>query len=385
MSDDNSNISQYAINTIIALIIIIVYYIISGCTLYGAKVAASGLLPTNTAFYPYSDAKQTLVGEIVSNIFTTLSKPVLSEKITFYSKSESTIQSNFVLDHIRKYKSGKDKSKLMNYFVSIVEALLSFDYWVLNKALSGLNGLPELLLVLIGPFIVGFLTWCLILSNYIYLMFLWFYKMSLFFYSSPQPTESGKSDKPATEGLLYGFFMIYWGILFGDSGGNDGGCSLVDILIGCFMVFAFTILFFILLVLGWGFFPVLLLFYCFVSILSYPSEINDKKTSVMDVIIKLFRFYKTTISAIMSFVLVSSTFSSLGSQVGVASLIMVLLIAFFGMGISLFKQEPIDGLTPLIETKKTNKTPQSGGYKSYSDGDLIKQIKRVSNKISKVK
>jgi hypothetical protein len=161
------------------------------------------------------------------------------------------------------------------------------------------------------------------------------------------------------------------------------------------MVWIFTILFFVLLILGWGFFPVLLTLYCLYTIVTYTSEVNDKKSNVGTIIWKLFRFYKSIITGVISFVFVSSTFSYLGAQFGIAALVVILMIVFFGMGISLFKPETIDDLTPVVEVKnvkisgggnKFHKTNiantllQSGGGK-----DFIKALNKITKKIQQNK
>lgn len=422
MSNDSSdstgtNVLKYVITTTIAAILIVSYYSVSGLVLYGVKAAASGILPTDSDYYPYTDDKnQVKVGEIVSNIFTTFTNPPLSEKISFYPKQgdpSNVHTSNFVLDHIRKYNTGNNTSRLMNYFTAIIETLLSFDYWVLNKSLGALNTLPEVLIVMFGPIVIWFMSMCLIVANYIYLMILWFYNMHLFFYSG-SCNKSGKPSKPEKpkksyddledpdNGFIYGFFLIWWASIFGhkktkdtstsdNSSSSCGGSSFLDIIIGSFMVVIFTILFFIMLFLGWGFFPAILTFYCLISIVCYSAEINDKKSSAMDVIKRVFRFYKKTIATVISVVFVSSTFSFLGVKLGIIAAVVMLLIVFFGMGITLFKPEKIDGLTPIIETssepiggsKKTNISKllgQSGGGSNF-----IKEIKKIAKKLQKNK
>lgn len=392
-TNTSSNILKYLITTTIAVILIIIYYVVSGLVLYGTKVAASGIIPTDTNYYPYTEGKQKVtLGEVVSNIFTTFTTPVLSEKISFYPKKEGTsLQTgNFVLNYIRNYKSSSNKSLLMNYVIAIIESLLSFDYWVLNQSLGLLNKLPELIIVIFGPIVISFLTGCLIIVNYMYLMFLWFYKMSLFFHpikKQQKPVPSVNPENP-NNGLIYGFFLIFWETIFGDTQTNNGGNTLTDLIMGGCMVGVFTILFFILLLLGWGFFPAILTFYCLFSIVSYASEINDTKTTALDVITRLFRFYKTTITAVISFVCVSSTFSFLGAKLGIVSAVVLLLIVFFGMGISLFKAEKIEGLTPEIDTPRSS---IGGNSKSNIDkllsqagggggADFIKAINKITKK-----
>jgi hypothetical protein len=365
--------------------------------LYGTKVAASGILPTDVNYYPYTEEKAPIFGELINNIFITYTDPPLSEKISFFSKNKD-IPPNVFLDTLRKYKTNPNTSSLMNYFISIIESLLVFDYWVLNKSLGFLNNIPELLIVLLGPIFIHIVTFLLVVANYLYLMFLWFYEMTWFFKPN-NANDQDKSRQQAEKGLVSGIFSIMLEAILGSNNSNNtsssGTNSISDNIIGCLMVWMFTILFFILLILGWGFFPLLLTLYCLYTVVSYASEINDKKSNAGTVIWKLFRFYKTIITSVISFVFVSSTFSYLGAQFGIAALVVILMIVFFGMGISLFKPETIDDLTPAIEPKNikisggsnnkfnknniVNMLSQSGSGK-----DFVKALNKITKKIQQM-
>lgn len=409
-TNSGSNIGNYIIITLLTTILIVIYFVISGLVLYAIKVAASGILPTDINYYPYTDNKdQTKFGELISNIFITYTDPALSEKISFYTKNveaDNYNSSNMLLDILRKYKTNPDTSSLIHYFISIIESLLVFDYWILGKSLGFLNNIPEMLIILLGPMFINILTFLLVVVNYFYLMFLWFYEMSWFFKPNKKKQEAQEKqekEKQIEEGLIVGIWTIFIEAIFGSKKStdkSDSTNSMYDNIIGCIMVWLFTILFFILLILGWGFFPILLALYCLYSIVSYVSEVNDKKSNVGTIIWKLFRFYKSIITSIISFVFVSSTFSFLGVQFGIAALVVILMIAFFGMGISLFKQESIDDLTPIIETKSgkiggNTKSPQNkpnavnaanvATLLSQSGGgkDFIKILNKITNKIHK--
>uniref|UniRef100_A0A6C0LMM3 Uncharacterized protein n=1 Tax=viral metagenome TaxID=1070528 RepID=A0A6C0LMM3_9ZZZZ len=402
MSDDNdskintgSNVGNFILTTLILIVIIIIYFVISGLTLFGCKAAVSGILPTNPDIYPYTNTGTVIKGQILSNIFTTYTDPPLSEKISFYPKGDDTKQTFGLIDYLRKLNTDKNASNLTKYFVDILVSVVSLDYWLINKSFGFLNDAPEILIILFGPIILHILSILMILVNYIYLMFLWFYKMTWFFKKSTNGAnaeESGTS-KNIKEGILLGFIDIIMGALFGTNktGETKSGSAgeYVDTPVGIFyallLASVFSILFIILLVVGWGFAPVVLSLYCLFSTFSLKTEINDKKSSGFTVVYNLFRFYKSIIMGIISFVFVSSTFSFLGNTFGVAALIVLLLIIFFGMGISIFKTEKIDGLTIALESKpstsgggnRINKIIQSGG----DSKEFIKQINKLTKKL----
>ena len=403
MSDDNdskidtgSNVGNFILTTLITIVIIIVYFFISGLILFGCKAAVSGILPTNPDIYPYTDAGTVKKGQIMSNIFTTYTDPPLSQKISFYPKSDDDGKQNFgLINYLRKLKTNKEASNFTKYYVDIIMCLMTLDYWLLDKTLGFLNGAPEMLIVLFGPVVLHILSMIMIPLNYIYLMFLWFYKMTWFFKKSTNvapPKEDPNTSKHVKEGLIWGFIDIMASAFFGSSKTSEtkpaSEGEYVDTFVGIFyalfLVWVFSILFIILLLLGWGFVPVVVAHNCMFSTLSLKTEINDKKSSAFTVVYNLFRFYKTIIMGVISFTFVSSTFSFLGNTFGLAALIVVTLIIFVDTGISMFKTEKIDGLTIALENKPTtsggnkiNKIMQSGG-----DGkEFFKQINKLTKKI----
>ena len=403
MSDDNdskintgSNVGNFIVTTLITIVIIILYFVISGLTLYGCKAAVSGILPTNSAFYPYTNTGKVIKGEIVSNIFTTYTDPPLSEKISFFPKGDDAKQNFGLINYLRKLNTDKDASNFTKYYIDIITCLMSLDYWLLDKTLGFLNNAPELLIVLFGPIILHILSMVMILINYIYLMFLWFYKMTWFFRKSTSTATtkegSNQDTKYVKEGMFWGFIDIITSAIFGTSRTSEpkqaSGGEYVDTFFGFFcallLVWMFSILFIIFLLIGWGFFPVMLAHNCMISTFCLKTEINNKKASGFTVVHNLFRFYKSIIMGLISFVFVSSTFSFLGNSAGLAALIVVILIIFVDTGISMFKTEKIDGLTIALENQPTtsggnkiNKIIQSGG----DSKEFFKQINKLTKKL----
>ena len=393
--ETGSNVGNFIVSTLILILIIIGYFIISGLTLYGCKAAVSGILPTNPAIYPYTNTEAVVKGQILSNIFTTYTDPPLSEKISFYPKGDDAKQNFGLIDYLRKLNTDKKASNFTKYYVDIIVSLMSLDYWLIKKSLGFLNGAPEILTILVGPIILHILSIVMILVNYIYLMFLWFYKMTWFFRKPTNVAHTNdetSAEKHVKEGIFWGFLDITMGAFFGTSTNTKpkpvSGEEYVDTFIGfcyaLFLVWVFSILFIILLLIGWGFFPVVLSLYCIFSTFSFKTEINDKKSSAVTVVFNLFRFYKSIIMGLITFVFVSSTFSFLGNTFGIAALIVLTIIIFFDTGISIFKPEKIDGLTVALENKPTasggnkiDKIIQSGGESK----ELIKQINKLVKKI----
>ena len=390
------NVGKYILSIIIMTIMVILYFSCSGLVLYACKAAAAGLIPTNSEYYPYTNDKNTpIIGETTSNIFITNTDPQLSEKISFFLKDTPDINTrNSLIARLTKEKN-KTNSQIVTYFITILQQLLSMDYWLLDKLLVNMNkSFPEILTILLGPLIFIMVIFNLTIFNYIYLMILWFYNMYLFFNPTTSDIDnSNKSNKSndTSPGLVWGTLDIAYDIFFGFKPQNNKedthDLTMMDYITGAFIAFWFTILFFILLFLGWGFVPFIIVLITIISILGYKSQINNKSTNAFDIIKKLFKFYKATITGTLSTLLVLITFNSLGPLIGLISLGMLLVVFFSGI-IPLFTDEPIDGLTPLITS---NNKLQSGGrnamfyskFKTMNNTAFLKELKKISKKLNK--
>ena len=172
----------------ILFIIIIVYYSSSGLLLYACKLGQSNILPTDAHCFPYTDNKLD-IQPIRTNIFTTFNDPPLSMKMKFPYNEENA--ANKLLDMFREYKNEPKSNFLANYFISIMESVVQFNYSAFNTILNMLNGLPEILIILFGPIIVGILSTIIFLLDHIYLIYLWFAKMGWFFKTNTNDSNTG--------------------------------------------------------------------------------------------------------------------------------------------------------------------------------------------------
>ena len=55
---------------------------------------------------------------------------------------------NTILDTLRKYKNSPSSYFLVNYFISIFEALVSTNFAIFNYIFNVLNQIPEIIIVL---------------------------------------------------------------------------------------------------------------------------------------------------------------------------------------------------------------------------------------------
>ena len=199
-----SNIGSFLLTVFIIFLIIVVYYASSGLVLYACKLAQSNILPTDIHCFPYTETKPD-IQPIQTNIFTTFTEPQLSMKMSFpYNEYNS---SNKILDMFREYKNKSSSNFLANYFISIMESLIHFNYSAINTILNMLNGLPEVLLIIFGPIIVGFLSTIIFIVDHLYIIYLWFSNMGWFFKTNSNNSGTGEpkwEDVQITEPINLG-------------------------------------------------------------------------------------------------------------------------------------------------------------------------------------
>jgi hypothetical protein len=362
-----SKIINFILTVLILLILIVVYYSSSGLILYACKLSQSNILPTDIHCFPYQENKPN-IQPIETNIFTTFSEPPLSMKIKFpYNEHNS---SNTVLDIFREYKNSPGSNFLANYFISIVEGLISFNYSSFNTILNILNGLPEILIVLFGPIIVGIISTIILIIDHLYLIYLWFANMGWFFRTNINESGTGSPDWKDIN-FLDGF----------------------NYLTAVGLVFLFVILFFFSL-------PVLSIIaslticWCLFSCITYKAEMYGKSITSATIIQDIFKYYKLLIMGILSFLIILSAFTKLGTVSGVFSVIILALIYFGIITIDIFKPINKDNLSPEVSYNQAKKTCSYKGFLKekhgilynilfgQKGGNITKELKNISKKIS---
>ena len=215
--DQASNILNFIKNLVIITLAILIVIIVGSFIVFSCKVAQSNVLPTDIHCYPYTSAIPT-VQQVSININDHLVEGKnLSQKIKFPYEPNS---SNFILDILRRLRLSPNAFGVENYFIAILEGIFSFNYSAFNTLLDGLNYLPEIIVLLIGPVITVIFSSILSLVDLFYLGFLWFKNFSWFFQENENKSGTGSpSWKPITleqplNYLLSIFLMFIFFLLF---------------------------------------------------------------------------------------------------------------------------------------------------------------------------
>ena len=363
-----SNISKFLLSVFYLIILLIIYFTLSGLVLYGCKIGQANILPTNNNCYPFNDLKPN-IDNIPINIFNTFTDPPLSMKINFpYTKFNS---SNIILDLFRNYKDEPKSNFLANYFISIIEAMLQFNYSSFNFVLNKMNSLPEIIVILFGPILFSIIATFIFLFDHLYLIYLWFANMGWFFKHN---SNSNLNHKPE-----WTFVTVLDPI--------DYGCAIGLIILFCFL--------FLLVLSSLPVLPLITMSICIFTGLNYMGIMENKSANCLTIIRDLFKYYKVSLMSIFSFFVVISAFSNLGTIQGLFSILVLALIYWGIISIDLFKAASENNLSKLVSYDQAKKVcnfkpthPEDHGLlydlvfgKQAGGGNIKKELKKLGKKL----
>jgi hypothetical protein len=198
--------------------------------------------------------------------------------------------------------------------------------------LNLLNGIPELIIILFGPFIISIITTVLFLIDHLYVMYLWFANMGWFF---KQNTNTNLDHKPIWSNvtILKPF---------------DYCCAIGLIILFCCL--------FWLLVSTLPILPSFTMLWCMFTLISYKGLMDNSSVTVLAIIQDIFKYYKVTIMSIFSFFIITSAFTTMGSTAGIFSLIVLILIYFGVISINLFQPVGKTDMTQVVSNEQAKKT-----------------------------
>jgi hypothetical protein len=355
-NDYVTKMKSFLSSVIMFFIVFIIYFSSSSLILYGCKLAQSNILPTESNCYPYTEEKPN-IKPINTNIFTTFFEPQMSMKMNFpYDDFNS---SNKLLDMLREYRNESKSHFLANYFISIIESLVQFNYSAFNSILNALNGLPELLMILFGPIIFGIVSGIVLLCDNIYLIYLWFANLGWFFKSN---TNNSASGGPNWTDTTITTPINYWIAI----------CLVCIFAIGFF--FTMPVFFFL---------SFLLMLWTIFTSITYKAEMNGKKISAGTIIQDVFKYYKIPFMAIFSLFVIISSFSKLGTGPGIFSIITLSLIYFGIITIDIFNPINNNNISPVVSFEQAKKTCSFKPQTTNSKNGLLYNLLRGGGNISK--
>jgi hypothetical protein len=195
-----------------------------------------------------------------------------------------------------------------------------------------MNNIPEIIIVLLGPIIISIISTFNLIVNLIYFVYLWFANMYWFFKTNKNDT--GKGSPNWDDVTLVS--PINWSLGFG-------------------LVILFTLLFFIGLPII-SFIPFFALIWCIFSSIMYKGLINNKEVNAFTIVKDVLKYYKISITSIISLFVILISFSTLGAVPGIFSIIIISLIYFGFISMNIFKPIEISDLSQVVSNKQAKKT-----------------------------
>ena len=351
-SDMTKNVGKFFISVLAVTAFIIIHFFIGSLVLYSCKVGQSNILPTDENCFPYTDNIPN-IESIKSNIFTTMfTDPQLSLKIQFpYEKSNSK---NMFLDILRNYKHEPQSYFLLNYFISIIEAIMALNFSFSNAVLNGFNMFPEPLIILLGPIVIPAIATFIIILNTFYGMYLWFAKMSWFFKKNVNEI---KGHRPIWEDVSlaepFNYFCAFW------------------------LVILFCILFFVVGIASSPVLPLIAMGWCIITCIGYKCVMNDKNMTILGILSDALKYYKVPLMTIISVFVIMSAFATLGPIPGLFSILVLALIHWGIISIDIFKPIKEENLSSLVsnqQEKKKCEAPDSSNSKTKNHGFIYNFI-----------
>lgn len=342
-TEKQPNIYNFIIYIISIIIVIIIYVSCGGFILYGCKLAQSNILPTYINNFPYTDKKLS-IKPILTNIFTT-TKDNKSESVKLEFPYNTYNSKNLVLDMFREYKYEPNSNNIVNYFISLIESLMCFNYSALNLVLQKFNLLPESLIILLGPIVIPFILFFIFFFDNFYLIYLWFSNFGWFFKENENASginETNEANEANKSKPKWKYVTLEEPVNYAWS---------------LFIAFIFFILFWFVLFLALPVLPFITLTICVISCLLYESTINKEKMHSYDIVADVFKYNKVPIMIVTSLFCIISAFTNLNTITGLFSIFFILAIYFDLININLFKKIiPLNLSYPIASNQVALKT-----------------------------
>ena len=364
----SSKLVGFIISFVVIILLILLYFSSSSLILFMCKIAQSNVLPSEPNCAPYTDAQPTInPSPIQTNIFTTFTDPEMSMKMEIPYDINSK---NKLIEIFKNYKEKPSSNFLANYFISIVESILQFNYSAINAIMNLMNNtFPEQVIIGVGPIICGFLYAFGILVNALYFIYLWFANMIWFFKTNTNDTGNGKPQWEDVTPLT----PVNW--FFG---------AALSILFVFILIFGFPIV---------SILPMVFFHNSLISTLLMKAIMNGKQITSFTIIKETLKHYKLSIVYLISIFVVLLAFSRLGAIPGLFSIITILLIYYGIISLNIFESIPEKNLTPSVSyeqaTKKcptSNKNFEKHGFLynlvfGQKGGSITKQLKHIGKKL----
>lgn len=348
---NDNNISGLITAFITGLFGIYVYYKIGSWLVYASVISCSCELPTDTDLPPYE-------GSAINSL---KSKPVhiFDGKATIQFPNDPDNLKYYFIDSLRNNKkkyAGTDTwtSHMFDFFLTIFESLISLNYSIIQLILKFINkmGLPQIVILLLGPLCLGLFFLILFIINWVYTLFTWITSLPIFIRNNATLIEE-----------LIGYWTIF--VLF------------IVLIICAIIVFPIAI-------------PIgLIMFLTSTSFLLYKGTISGNikdgvngPVGAGDILAGFLENYPRTLILFLCLYVISIFFQNLGSVAGIVAIVLSALILYYmDKLIESYKNPPNLNMTQFFGKSSSGTpapiTPAAAPAKGGGNFNILKELKKL--------
>ena len=205
----------------------------------------------------------------------------------------------------------------MNYFITIYENMVQFNYAAINLGLYVMHQIPsDTATLLFGPTILTIITFIIGIINPIYFIFTWFASLTTFFEfeKNAEQLETTADFKGIWKSLN---LILHMGLV------------PISIITALFLAWIMFLMFFFS---TWWTFSVvaIILWLVLLSCYFYAATINGVHVTMFSTILGILKFYKFSIMTLISLIILLLSFFNLGIM-GVITCLVILFLTYLGV------------------------------------------------------
>lgn len=368
-NDVFSDMTAFITGLLVSLINLFIYIFFVVLCFFSTKVSQSGIVPTDSNFYPYTKEKKVIPERKIDIFNQTIDGKEVSMKISFPYNDELNNVKETVLDNLYKSINKCDTNFFTCFVCSIISELITFNYTNLQLIFSNMNGFSEILIVLFGPIMLFLVFICLIIFNYFYYFYSLLMNLKWFFKHNTNEGDDCADNiatYPVWEDVEFGFFNFNF----------------------YFRVFLLVVFIIVYILCGFffGFIPLICCFYCLFSFIGYSGIMNGEKVTVLSLFLKICVFYKVTLWCVLLYIIVTNTATIFGPYITFIPIVIAIILYYQLIPNSLFvsaiteNDALLKDFSPVSNLKTLPGEQKGGARKKITDENLIRKIKQFSKK-----
>jgi hypothetical protein len=276
--------------------------------LYTSRGAQTNLFPTCVDFAPYTSVLPTFSQDSVETNVNIV-KGQSSTKMVFpIGKNLDYMTNHSLFTWLRNFIEGPKSNQFTLYFASIMQNILALNFSAINTFYQTCNAiLPEILIILLLPYIISFLYIGLAIVDGFYFVYLWFAKLSMF--CSYKKDSSGDSNKTTwihPEGAIWS--ITNWWKIF---------VAMILFFFGISTFISMPIIF-------------VAVAYTFFFPLTLKTTVSGrKKYGPFSLLQDVFKFKRNIFMYIISFLLLNDTANAFGAAAATSVVVICIGLFFF--------------------------------------------------------